>query len=1250
MPPVLTKGGVCRGSDAKLPSLGIEAFVNSACVRRVMFDNATEYHSLVASVPKVNANDLIRSLRDEVLDEAKLIRLLKWYAKATRVDRSLERFGLRIKESINYEVVSAVKKADVSLAKAAEPIEVRRLDDILYFASDELGGLPLPEAVFDTALLERVGRRTLENRVYEDWFSTLPFDIWASFISQHPAMQTGQPQEINLKVLVAFSKHYTSIESTSAKRRFVELLPVDAPCVPYEGGFGRPSDMYLASSDLSAFEGCGQFYKVSEGLVKAGVSETFLQALGVRKTISIDVLFNHLDTLKWNNNCRPLIQYLVDAELSAADMLKLRSTQYLPAEGEDHQVYAPSELYLKSNPNELAIFPFVRFLQWPSSEGISKRQRDFLVKLGLRTEPSLTEVMSFILAESKKSDKEKDGRLYMESINFVVKRLGPHGLYEKDIVRYRATKFLPCIRQNLESGDMITELQAPTSCYYNPSAITMGFPTLDPQLDTINLATRLSVLKDPSTGVLVKRLIQLVDICNAKIDYHERTGKKREVATQVESLFTDVFQYLSTRTSDFKKTELNPLTKKAFIPCKSRGNIAFYLASQVFFEPADQTSREDSLAETLFKTVPFNSFLSLVGVKSEPSLRELFSLMLEKPDAVLDSLGEASYKALLRRIAANPPFRILTKEIRSCPFLLGYLVIDEDLAEDEEKKEGHHAQYVLACAEDIFIVDNSFLRRQFPMLCAPMEQSLEDFYASVGSRYVSQVVKKEHEVNGRTSVDTPLTRSFAARLRERRPLLLSPMNSNRALAKDAATVLSDDNLVVLEADQINAKYSFQRASKSLKVTCCYKRHGRNKTTIYITQSFDWFDVGGVVADLILARSQLEDALLLSQLLESKLETLRYRGFPVDRIIKPVSRPKPISTERPIDKSVPGKQPPTAQPMSDNKPQTSRTSEKDSSDKSAVGNPSDEQAGDGFGSILQQMFPSVHPSTIQNLLGPNPSKEKAREVANQLATSHSAAEGTKGPPDKPSHGDEKFTAKPDSTQKKKPSRFMSKFTKPFRNTSQGTQHITQDSLSFDANNTPTSPEHDAFNHNALESMIDKAVKSTQSISSAGICSPETHVHHNLPQGLERGDTCEIIPSQNIKPHGIAKNGIRIFCERSADESFLQLNRDAVEHFSVVIQNLAAIFSVALSSVAIYYDPKGSTIAFNSNRSLYFNLRYFCSLHMKRIDSACYSYWYITFAHELAHNLVTGHNKEHGSYTENISAMYLPEFSKLLARIG
>ncbi len=61
--------------------------------------------------------------------------------------------------------------------------------------------------------------------------------------------------------------------------------------------------------------------------------------------------------------------------------------------------------------------------------------------------------------------------------------------------------------------------------------------------------------------------------------------------------------------------------------------------------------------------------------------------------------------------------------MRSCPFLLGYLVMDEEVANEEEGNEqGQKAQYILARAEDIYIVDNSFLRRQFPMLVSPMEQ------------------------------------------------------------------------------------------------------------------------------------------------------------------------------------------------------------------------------------------------------------------------------------------------------------------------------------------------------------------------------------------------------------------------------------------------------------------------------------------------------------------------------------------------
>jgi hypothetical protein len=85
--------------------------------------------------------------------------------------------------------------------------------------------------------------------------------------------------------------------------------------------------------------------------------------------------------------------------------------------------------------------------------------------------------------------------------------------------------------------------------------------------------------------------------------------------------------------------------------------------------------------------------------------------------------GELQYKAVLQRIASDPPFKHVTKRISSSPFLLGYLVVDEEvMSGDEGKKNGQNAQYVLARAEEIYIVDNSFLRRQFSMLVSPMEQ------------------------------------------------------------------------------------------------------------------------------------------------------------------------------------------------------------------------------------------------------------------------------------------------------------------------------------------------------------------------------------------------------------------------------------------------------------------------------------------------------------------------------------------------
>jgi len=1312
-PPVLTMDGVVRGKDARLCHHGLEAFGVPNVVRRVVHENAKEYHSMVAGCPRLNINDLIMSLREQVLEEAMLIRLLKWWPKFCRIDNGVERFGIRLKEAVRYQTNSENASPKKQTEKEEEPevVQVNRLESILYYTDRKFpDGLPLPETTFSPSLQKRIGQRTLENNFYRDWWSVLPFEIWTSFIVYHSCMTKGLYPENTIRrmSIVAISKHFDSLER---KGRYLELLaPIkDSPFLPCDTdgtdsntttALKCPSELYLASSDLSAFEGCGDFHKVAKSLTKEGVSEEFLLAMGVRKTISMDFLFGHLDTLKWNENPKPLINYLLNADLSRQDLLKLRSTCYLPAENDRSSLYAPSDLYLKND--ELKIFPFVKFLQWNSSEGMPSAHREFLIKLGLRVDPPLSSIMTFMERESSKTAEARDHETHGAALRYLTSRLGPSGLYESDFKHYRHFKFLPCIRQDLETGEVVNEMQSPSACYYNPSCLVMGFSVLDPTLDQIQIANRTKCEKDPPTQILLKRLMQLVSISQAKIQYLENkagniSDERKKLNSTILTLFEQAFLYLSTRASDFDTRSVSAMSKIPFIPCKTRGQLVFYLPSQVFFKKSSSTSEngDTSLAESLFQEIEYNAFLSIAGVKLEPSLTELFELMLKKPDEVLDCLGEPKYKQLLRKIAADPPFKHVSKDIRTCPFLLGYLVMDEELESDGKTSATEQkAQFVLARAEDIFIVDNSFLRRQFSMLVSPMEQQLEEFYNLIGSKYVSQVVKKEFQVEGRAQRNTPLSISFAERIEERAPLLLSSSISSRPLISNASKVLNKQYLEIVQVDDIKAKYSFGRNSKLLNVTCCSKKSGQNMV-LCITENFDWFDVGTAIGALILERCQLEDAFFLSSLLEASLDTLRSRGFPVDRILRPVAPPPPPPPPPPRP------QPPKPQPV-EAKPNhsiSSNTSSMNGSTEPVKPNSTnqskqsgqregDENGGAGFEQILSQMFPHFPPDAIRELLGPNPSKDKAREVANQLASGNFQNETQNNIGIEAAGGDQNGSPKPqkdiESTHnpkkeemkapKKKPSSsFMGKMLGSFRHQSHSAkppssentrvihQHAGHAHNSGPDSNKPSSPANDAAHQKSLESILQQSIESSRSVGGAGVSSPET-ILKSLPQGMELGsDGCEVIPSQHIHPfvgpYGTRKsrNGIRVFTAAQDTSSlvapqFLSDNFDAVDQFADILENLCLVYRLNTSTVAVYYDPSGNTIAFNSNKSLYFNLRFFCALHRRNVDSACYSYWFTVMAHELAHNLCTAHNKEHGKYTESFVMLYLPGLAKLLSTKG
>jgi len=685
-------------------------------------------------------------------------------------------------------------------------------------------------------------------------------------------------------------------------------------------------------------------------------------------------------------------------------------------------------------------------------------------------------------------------------------------------------------------------------------------------------------------------------------------------------------------------------------------------------------------------TFPFR-----IVVKQEATTEDIFKLLIQAPQSVLAILGsEQKYRSLLRRVAANPPFSRVSSQIRSSPFLLAYSL------KSTEKKEGapvDSTTFRLAKADDIFIVDNSVFGRMFIVDRAPPESDLQDFYAMLGSKYISKSVDRRFEVAGRANEDTSLTRALKERILERSPLLVSPSVTSRPLVSDAASILSENRLTIFEAPSLMAVYSLGGVTRRSSTTC-FSRNvsglGANKNAIYVVDAFDWFDVGYAIGDLILKRCQLEDAFFISSLLEAPLDQLRARGFPVDRILKPAPAlelaPVVIPPPVPTRTDAPSGGPQQAAPDKP-KSQPSATLAAASAASAQNANTQQESESEGFEQIMKQMYPDADENYIRAALGKNASLDDVQ----RLATNMSSGNYPKKETSSDSAAQEQGSTKDDEFPKKKKAGLRSRLGRalgglkgsgatgsgsgappptPPQASTAGGQSQSSDTSGGDVgpagpstgthheSTSPVSAAADAQSQNKLDEMLQNTVNASTNVNRQGVQSQQTQLA-SIPKELDRGDTCEVVPGHSLKPfpgpRGSAKtqNGIRVFSSRSipGSEVFLTENQESLEAFALVLERLSSVYRLQLDSIAIFHDPSGGTIAFNSNRALHFNVRFFHALHFlqgKHLNSDCYSYWFVTTAHELAHHLVHAHSKEHGFYTESYMSLYLPKLMEALGR--
>ena len=164
-PPVLTRTGVVRGNDARLPKDGLEAFVHHNVVRRVVLDNAKEYHEYIAQCRLLTMRDLVAYLEDKGIhfDEYELVRFLKWWVKFNRIHPAIQ-YGPLVKRHISYSLANNIS-------------EPKSLDKIYYYRERSVfneENLPMPDSVLEPSLQETVGTRMLEDASLRNWFSPLP--------------------------------------------------------------------------------------------------------------------------------------------------------------------------------------------------------------------------------------------------------------------------------------------------------------------------------------------------------------------------------------------------------------------------------------------------------------------------------------------------------------------------------------------------------------------------------------------------------------------------------------------------------------------------------------------------------------------------------------------------------------------------------------------------------------------------------------------------------------------------------------------------------------------------------------------------------------------------------------------------------------------------------------------------------------------------------------------------------------------
>lgn len=578
-----------------------------------------------------------------------------------------------------------------------------------------------------------------------------------------------------------------------------------------------------------------------------GVKEKFLEQLGVRRVVALQLIFDRLgEGGAWSHIDG--IKYLASVQnnLKPDEIQKLREYPLCPSRTDKKRMVV-NQLYEPNSDLEKLELPII---SWPSESwrNFSAEAR-FLYSLGLNRYPSAQTLIQ--IATKTTTTTEQRNR----ALDFFTTFYHTYEYNRFDMSKVKEA-FLPC-----EPVDGKVFLCNPVDVYSNPGCKVFGFYILDRRF--IADASKLGVKSDPVPYALERGLIN------------------KPPATDKEA--QEKFGYLAQRVSTFSKTQLAALSRSKIIPVTRKGVTKLVPPYLCFIDTHEE---KEKVWEEVFDFVDFgdraNLFLEALGVKDRPDAPQIAAQLAREPKKIYQAMDIGGYLRLLSTLGSNigslQRDRSLWAQLKQTPFLLGLVNTTEE--------SGSKTIATLMRADDIVIVDEPRLGVIFreELVVAPERDDCEPLYLALGSPYLSSLVRQKHRFQGSPTFNAA-TETLRKHIVERAGIFLALPEISPQVQK--ASYLADNLRVCsYQSMQVERTLVFGRirASNSENVTAIVDTSNGCLLRVTDPSRVSFNQVAEALNNVVLKKTNRGTDLMFETILKENLEFLRFRGFAVDRLL------------------------------------------------------------------------------------------------------------------------------------------------------------------------------------------------------------------------------------------------------------------------------------------------------------------------------------------------------------------------------